>query len=392
MIEKPVPEGVLERLLAGRRVLFVNGIRSDQPSGGNTATQSLLSRWRESGLCELIELSLNPDQGESERAFAIKTFPSALFVLWGRATGQVWLEFFRRVSPWLWIRCLWARWYIRPDVVIFNHHASFVFLGVFKGLARVLVWHDVPSLKQVPGIDRREDARRCAGLERCFNRQARHAVTFSFDDARALSLLHRIKPVVMPVIDGPAQPRDCEVRPGQWLLIGNWARIENAEGAEAFLRACADMVDRGQATASAGFHIAGHGSDAFVRQVIDRCPAVARLTLRVTARFDEVRDFDETALLAPLRQGAGIKLKTVEAWAAGIPVLGTAQAFTGLPASLWRRGGHRVDSVETLARLCLTEGALAVVLAELRPLEAYESYQVAIRQTAAPSCQASSPK
>ncbi len=390
MRDTSTPECSLEQLLAGRRVLFVNGIRSDQPSGGNTATQSMLSRWRERGLCDLVELGLNPAQGESERAFALKTFPAALFVLWGRFSGQVWLEFFRRVSPLLWLRCLWARWRIRPDVVVFNHHASFMFLSVFTGLSRVLVWHDVLSLKQVPGVDRRRDARRCAYLERRAIRQASHAVTFSFDDERALSLLHRIKPVVMPVIDGRARPRPPNrvVRAGQWLLIGNWARVENTEGAEAFLRACAAILESGEARASAAFHVAGHGSEAFVRQLIAQCPAVARLDLRVTARYGDIQDFDEAALLAPLRQGAGIKLKTIEAWSAGIPVLGTAQAFTGLPARVWRRGGHRVDSVEALARLCLTDGALDAVLTQLRPLEAYDAYQAAIRETEAQPRQA----
>ncbi|MDH0863266.1 glycosyltransferase [Mitsuaria sp. GD03876] len=373
----------LDELVTGRCVLLVNAIRADVPSGGNTATQALLTRWRERGLCRPHQLDLNPGVGTSMLAFALATLPAALFVQWGRMSGRIWLEFLFRASPWLLLRCVWARWRLRPDVVVLNHHAAFLYRWAFAGSRCVLVWHDVPSLKRDESRDVRRDKRRCAAFERWAIRGATLNATFSFDDARALALLHRRPAEVVPVITPPAAPRTVPPSPGRWLLVGNWTRAENTEGAQAFLLACAEFLARGEATATAEFHVAGHGSEQFMERLRAAHPAVRSLDLRVTARYGEMRDFDEAALLAPLLRGAGIKLKTIEAWAAGIPVVGTRQAFTGMPARLWRRGGLRVPSIEAMARLCLTAGAFAGHAGALDPSGAYAAYRQAIVDSAA---------
>lgn len=372
----------LDAMLAGRRVLFVNAIRSDVPSGGGTATAAMLGRLRHSGLRELRQFELNPPAGGSRTTFALATIPAMFIVLLSRLTGHVWLEFFLRLSPWLFLRCWIAATRWRPDVVILNHHAAFPYARVFRTSHRVLVWHDVPSLKRDGERDRRRDARICAGIERSAVACADLNVTFSFDDARALRMLHHRKAVVLPVIDTSAAPRDVEARPGRWLLVGNWTRAENCEGAALFLASCAGLAREGTAR-TATFHIAGHGAQDFVERLKKAKFDIAALDVRVTARYGEMRDFDEFALLAPLLRGAGIKLKTVEAWAAGIPVVGTAQAFTGLPARIWRKGGLRVESVADMARLCMNcNEADATVISELEPISAYYSYQNAVRASA----------
>lgn len=374
----------LDAVLEGRRVLFVNAIRSDTPSGGNTSTQGMLARWRTR--CTLQELSLNPAAGGgTPLGFALATLPAALFVLWARRSGHVWLEFLLRASPWLYLRCVWARWRLRPEVVVFNHHAAFLYLGAFPGCQRVLVWHDVPSLKRDGRREIAAGTRRCAAIERAALSRAQFNVTFSFDDDKALRRLHGRRSTVIPVIDHPARPRPHAAAPGRWLLIGNWTRAENCEGAEAFLVACAALSARpaaaGETAAPAVFHVAGHGCEPFVDAVRGRHPEVSSLKLATTARYGDIRDFSETALLAPLLRGAGIKLKTIEAWSVGIPVVGTAQAFTGLPAKIWRLGGLRVESIQDMARLCLTPGAYERAAADLDASGAYRAYQAAIRRT-----------
>ena len=382
MRERTTAPSPLETMLNGRRVLFVNAIRSDVPSGGNTSTSMMLRRWRDGGLCDLHLLELNPAAGRSRTAFALLTMPAALVVLWSRLTGWVWLEFLLRGSPWLFLHCWLTSMRLRPEVVVFNHHAAFLYMHAFRGCRRVLVWHDMPSLKRNGGTYMARDARRCAALERMAVAKADLNVTFSFDDERALRMVHHRRAVVVPVIDNTARARDVQPRLGCWLLVGNWSRAENCEGAEAFLVACAALAIGGTAS-QAHFHVAGHGADLFVQRLRAAQPSVTQLDLQVTSRYRDMRDFDEVALLAPLRRGAGIKLKTIEAWAAGIPVVGTAQAFTGVPSRIWRLGGHRVASVEAMAQLCTGGGCdFAQAIAALRPLNAYEAYRKAIRASA----------
>lgn len=383
MSQFPISAPTLESVLEGRRVLFVNAIRSDVPSGGNTSTQGMLARWRTR--CSLQELSLNPRiSGGTPLGFALATLPAALFVMWARRSGHVWLEFLFRASPWLFLRCLWARWRTRPEVVVFNHHSSFLYLSAFAGCQRVLVWHDVPSLKRDGRREIATGVRRCAGLERMALSRAQFNVTFSFDDENALRRLHGRHSTVIPVIDHAARPREAASRPRRWLLIGNWTRAENCEGTQAFLIACAKLsaYTQDEAKAEAVFHVAGHDSEPFIARLRARHPELQTLQLVTTARYDDIRGFEETALLAPLLRGAGIKLKTIEAWSVGIPVVGTAQAFSGLPAKIWHLGGLRMSSIEEMARLCLTPGAYESAAFSLDALSAYEAYQTKIHHSA----------
>lgn len=372
----------LEELVTRRRVLVVNAIRGDVPSGGNTCTQVMLSHWRTQAQCVVEEFDINPRADRSMLAFALATFPAAVFVQLGRLTGRVWLEFLFRASPWLFLRCLWVRWRRKPEVVVFNHHASFLYRFAFTGCHCVLVWHDVPSLKRDESRDTRKDKRWCALFERLAIRGTEVNATFSFNDARALRLLHHRASVIVPVIDLPPMPRSTPPQLGRWLLVGNWTRAENTEGAEAFLLSCIALKASGAATNDAIFHIAGHGSQAFVNRLHSAHPSLQTLQLQVTARYGDMREFKEMALLAPLLRGAGIKLKTIEAWAAGIPVVGTAQAFTGMPPHIWRRGGLRAPTIEAMARICLSDNTIASTAAALDPIGAYRMYRQAVRDSA----------
>lgn len=379
------PELNLTDTLKGQRILFVNAIRSDTPSGGNSATQGMLARWREHSTVQ--ELSLNPaTHGITLLGFALLTLPAGLFVFWARRSGQVWLEFLLRASPWLYLRCLWARWRMQPDVVVFNHHAAYLYLSAFAGCQRILVWHDVPSLKHDSHRDISTGARRCAALERMALSQAQFNVTFSFSDATRLRRLHSAHSTIISVIDHPACARKLKPIPNRWLLIGNWTRAENCEGAQDFLLTCAELLKeiKNETSLPAIFHIAGYGSDAFITAIIKQHPELKNIQIIVSSYYQNITDFTEMALLAPLSRGAGIKLKTIEAWAAGIPVIGTAQAFSGLPKSIWHHGGLRVSSITEMARLCILPSSynrLSRDIDKLNAIAAYEAYQTAIRSS-----------
>lgn len=372
----------LESSLQGRRVLLVNSIRSDTPSGGNTSTQCMLARWK--AICSLQELSLNPTRGGFySLSFALWTLPAALFVMFARLTGQVWLEFLLRASPYLYLRCLWARWRIQPEVVIFNHHASFLYLTAFPNCQHVLVWHDVPSLKRDDGRNIALGARRCAALERMALKHAQFNITFSFDDNKGLRRLHGSRSSIVPVIDHHPRPRQQSPAPGHWLLIGNWTRIENREGAQALLLACAELSEQvlEEPLATAAFRIAGYHSETFKAELLENYPSLLNLEILTTPSYKDIGDFNEIALLAPLLRGAGIKLKTIEAWAAGIPVIGTAQAFTGLPRNIWNQAGIRVSSISEMAQICMTSKGYKKISAEIAVLNgetAYIAYKDAI--------------
>ena len=367
----------------GKRVLFINAIRLDTPSGGNTSTQAMLARLRE--LCRVVVLPLNPSKSAIDKVgFLFATLPAAFFVLWSRFSGHVWLEFLLRASPWLYLRCLWARWRIQPEVVVFNHHASFLYLSAFLGCRCVLVWHDLPSLKRDAVRKINSGARVCAALESMALSYTQFNLSFSFEDDKVLRRLHGQRSMVMPVIDKTARPRHNVKHSGRWLLLGNWTRAENCEGAKTFLILYAELSGqfKHHAKLDPTFHVAGYGSDIFVNDLRAQYPELQALQLLTTSHYKDIRDFEESALLAPLLRGAGIKLKTIEAWSVGIPVVGTAQAFSGLPANIWRRGGLRVSSIKDMVLMCLIPTAYEKAASSLDPIAAYKAYCAAIQSSA----------
>lgn len=372
----------IEDLVAGSRVAFINSIRSDIPSGGNTATAKFLETLKP--VCELRVVSLTPRTGNGSALFArllflIESFPAPLVIYLSRRYHAVWLEFFLRLSPIYLVRCLWLRMAHRPDYVFFNQHSTFIYTIAFAGCKRVFVWHDVPSFKRDASASARRSAACCGWLERRLVATSNYNVTFSFDDRKILRRLHQRNAFVIPVIANDARPRaPVSAREGM-LLIGNWSRVENSEGAARFFEAYADQsaMNAGDKPV-ASFHVAGHGAASFVSELRENSVKVRGLSIRATARYGDIRQFPELVLLAPVLRGAGIKLKTIEAWSCGIAVIGTRQAFTGLPASIWKVGGIRMETLEAMARLCADPAALARACGQLDPSRAFQMYHAAI--------------
>lgn len=330
----------------------------------------------------ILHLNIAKEKYETNFGYIIRTFPSILFIMLSRYTNWIWLEFLLRASPWLLFKCLWTRWWFKPDVVIFNHHSSFLYIPLFIGNKRMLVWHDVPSFKRDSKINLKNSARACSLMERFYLSSSDLNITLSFSDKKFLKRMHKSHSIILPVIDIKPKRRKCSSSVGQWLMIGNWTRFENCEGAKEFLYACCDLYERDPESVleNIAINLAGYGSSEFVISLMQKKPKLSKLNIRATPRYASIDDFNEFALIAPILRGAGIKIKTIEAWAADIPVIGTTQAFSGLPVDVWRIGGIRVSSIYELARLCINKfdfSELSSNIANLNGFEAYIAYQSA---------------
>lgn len=362
-------------LIRGKRVLFINTIRSDLSSGGNTATQTLLRLW--SPVCNLRLISLARDQSkESLLSYVVKSFPAPIFVVLYRYFHHIWLEFFARFSPWFLFSSLIAYWRFKPDIVVFNHHSSFCYAYFFKDSSHIFVWHDVPSFKR--NISREDsknkDSRICVSIERILVRQANYSLVLSFADQRVLRRLYQVQSWIIPVLDCQPQPRVKMSNPNTWLLIGNWDRVENCGGAGEFFKAYSDLSNQMSTKDQGHFQIIGNGAVNFLKGLVRSDPQIKKLKINAISRYENIAQFSGQALIAPVLEGAGIKLKTLESWSCDIPVIGTAQAFSGLPSTIWMLGGLRVASILELARICLDWDEVKKQLDTLDPISAYQAY------------------
>lgn len=363
----------LDSLIFDKRVLFVNGIRSDLPSGGNTATQTLLRYL--TMRCKVEIFSMAPDRNlESKTAFAIKSFPAGALIALYRFWRRRWLEFFARFSPWLLVSMLFKYFLYKPDVLIFNHHCTFLFSYFFLS-KKILVWHDVPSTKVSKRSDRHLlDKYLCTHLERSFLKSATQSWILSFTDQKFLRRFYAHNSCIFPALDSsPNLPRK-NIERNSWLLIGNWSRIENCSGAIDFFLAYVQLARVVNNDLRGSFIIAGAGSSIFLENLLQLDPNLHILEIQALNHFNDLSQFSQSALLAPIKEGAGIKLKTLEAWSCDIPVIGTTQAFSGLPLRLWEMGGIKLDTSYDIAKFCIDWTRNESQLAKLSPLTAYISY------------------
>jgi glycosyltransferase involved in cell wall biosynthesis len=361
-------------LFERRRVLFVNAIRADVPSGGATVSDRLMRSMANASALEVLTLAPSSKSRVSEAIFALVNMPAPLFVALSRKAPWVWLEFFCRLSVVALIRCFWLRWSFRPDLVVLNHHASFAYTSIFNGTPTVHVWHDVPSLKRDSNRSARRDSRCCARLERMVIRKMSHALALSDRESRFLRRFHHLSVDIISAIDPQPLSMPVSRRADRLLLVGNWSRKENREGALEFFSGILETGADGRDVSRMSFIIAGADAADFYAAIVRRWPRAAELQITTVPQYTDLSQFDACALVAPIARGAGIKIKTLEAWATGLPVIGTPQAFSGIPSPVWRIGGARLETIAALARVCTSPESVNAAISSLSASRAFGEY------------------
>jgi glycosyltransferase involved in cell wall biosynthesis len=189
---------------------------------------------------------------------------------------------------------------------------------------------------------RRDERRLAAALD--------EAVVFSAKDAALLGDPPRCR-VVHPPLAAPGPPpvHRPPARP-RVLMVSYLARPENDEAAHRMLGEVWPRVRA--AVPDATLRLVGAGADDRLLARAAACPGVETpgFVDDLTAEYA-----DATAVVVPLRRGAGVKFKTVEALLHGVPVVTTPVGAEGigrddLYATCSAGGGDLVDGLVAVLR------------------------------------------
>lgn len=124
-----------------------------------------------------------------------------------------------------------------------------------------------------------------------------------------------LKPVSFP---------DAVEQKNQFIFYGYWKRTENSDGLVWFINEVLPKVKN-----TSVFKIIGGGLDNSIKEKIESISNIEYLGFV----DDPVKIIQESAaVIVPLFQGAGIKVKVIDSFTSGTPVIGTDLAFEGLPA------------------------------------------------------------
>jgi hypothetical protein len=177
----------------------------------------------------------------------------------------------------------------------------------------------------VKGWILKAEARRLARWERGAVRRAAQTLALTEEDAKRLAHLsgrgERVEVLGAPFPpELPTMGTRLAGTPAVVLLEGSgW--LPNRDGAAWFRREVWPRVRT--ALPRAELHLFGTASRTLGEEGVHLYPAPA----------DSAAAFPDNAILAvPLRIASGVRIKVLEAWARGVPVVGTPEAFAGLAA------------------------------------------------------------
>ena len=130
----------------------------------------------------------------------------------------------------------------------------------------------------------------------------------------------------------------------QFVFYGYWKRAENTEGLVWFIEKVLPLLH-----GSFDFAVMGGGLSSALQEKY-----LAPNGIRYLGFVDDplLEIMQSAAVIVPLFQGAGIKVKVIDSFTAGTPVLGTELAFEGLPDIA--RLSHHAQTAQDFARVLET--------------------------------------
>jgi len=209
------------------------------------------------------------------------------------------------------------------DFVIFNFSQTFLFSRFVKCQNQILIVHDIISQRY---------SRVYSGLLKPFCKQSEKFIfwrnpgrlfTFSEKDRVLLKNMYsRNSSVENFYIDNAAREAYPEHEGDYFVFFANWQRPDNSNGLRLFLRESIPLM-----TNCPDIKIIGTGLPQDIQNKILHHPEIVYLGF-VENPYQIIAN--SKALIAPILSGAGVKVKVLESFACGAPVIGLPITFEGI--------------------------------------------------------------
>jgi glycosyltransferase involved in cell wall biosynthesis len=238
----------------------------------------------------------------------------------------------------------------QPEVVQFLHTNMGQYTKYVPGVPSVvtaldLAWvahrRRIASLRGIERWSARWEWLRMLRYETALFARARHVITMSEHDAALVRAVARHDHVsaIPPGVDSPLfAPRERHPEPGRVLYLGHMEHFPNLDGLVWLYQEMWPIIIAG--FPAARLVVAGSGAREELRRYApEMLAAMERDPTIELAGFvlDLAAEMDRCALLAaPLRLGAGVRNKIIEAMAAGLPLVTTTLGAEGLAAQSGR--------------------------------------------------------
>lgn len=312
------------------KILYITAYVPHRAAAGEKNTMLMLNDLAQTYDVDLVYFKYKKENSykpEINNIKVLKIFKNSKIIkLWGIAN-------FPFLHPVYSIRFSWSKLIFfhrlikknKYKVIILNHSNVFLY-GIFldKKIPKILLAHDIiiqralrSSGKFMQFICRHSE-------KMCFELPNSHIFSFSQKDVDIIRHEYNISAkVCLDYIDPIIINKSIDKIDDYFMLFGDWSRKENYEGAIWFIENISSLI-----------------KEKTVIKIVGRqFPADKIRNVNPLIHYDVMGFVDDPyeilskakALISPLFKGAGIKVKVIESLACGVPVIGTAIAFEGLP-------------------------------------------------------------
>lgn len=159
----------------------------------------------------------------------------------------------------------------------------------------------------------------------CFRIKNSHIFSFSQKDVDIIKQEYSLSAkVCLDYIDPDISNKEVKSIGDFFMMFGDWTRKENYEGALWFIKYVSPLIKE-----KTTIKIVGRK---FPSEKIENVNPLVKYEILGFVDDPYVILSQAKALISPLFNGAGIKVKVIESLASGTPVIGTEIAFEGLPS------------------------------------------------------------
>lgn len=208
------------------------------------------------------------------------------------------------------------------DMLYFDFSQVHLYAKYIKHPFKVLMCHDVicqkfsrKGLWQLPFIKKSEGE---------LLKYANWIITFSDKDSEVIKNTYKLasKPVNFYLKNGHYQYKEITLYKNTFCFYGAWNREENIECLDWFLKNIYAYIN-----SAVEFLVIGGGMSSDFQNKLNSFKNIKYLGFVGDPIFEISKC---QALIAPLRKGAGVKVKVIDALSSGTPVIGSSVAFEGI--------------------------------------------------------------
>lgn len=254
------------------------------------------------------------------------------------------LEFFYKVSFFSILKILLLKINHKNEQLIFSHHSIFYLSLFYKKKYVNLLCQDLLLFKSKTLGNNRIEEFLIKKIESFFLNHANKILVHSYKEKKYLNLKGYKNVYLISCYEfneWQSSNIDNKIDFLKIAVCSDWRRYENTSG----IKTLFENSKKNDFTDSISLNFYGYDSDKVTKNLSNQ------FQVKNIGEYHDLNDVNESVCLVPIYKGAGIKLKVLEAIDYNKIVIGTSNAFIGLPSSLYKNIGFKIKNLNEIEKL-----------------------------------------